>query len=423
MLAKLAGLISSTFSLNLPYCMTIMLSAIPAAVTVMVVYLIVKHLTKNYTASVLAACVLLASGVFLSQATVVEEYTLSAMFLALAFWAYIKQGRSSKPLAALFIGLGLAVHIIILPIALLWLAVSYKEWRAWLKVIPITVLTGIAPYFLIVALLASQAPPLFAGYGFSWAVLNEYLGGTYVVGSLALIATPERLAVFLGIMVMSFGLAWIAIAKGLTKPRAPYIWLALIAIIFPAWYYITCLHSSTWTYLTWASPFLAILAGIGLSRLNIVHTKVVGIGTVGLMILAITFMNANVLTEREPVAKTFLNEMMSLPDGSAVIATRYAHRGFATYYAYSLGKDIIPIYYDNNDPNSEQILYLQYTEWLSDKYGIEGRTPLELAKDAMNKGKAVYIMEPRTELEKELASNVMYQRTGKYFYEVSGFAD
>lgn len=413
-LAKIAGLLP----FDLPATMAIMLSAIPAAVTVTFVYLILWKLTDKYWVSLAGAGILAVSAVFLSQATVVEEYALSTMFLTIAFWFYV---LDRKQMMALFLGLGLAVHIIVLPIAVLWFALNWREWRAWLKTVPMFVLSGVCPYILILVLMASSAPPLFAGNGLSLQALNEYMGGTYVVGTLALAATPERLGMFLGILILSFGMAWLPIGRSLMGGKNKVIYMALATFAFPAWYYITCLHASTWTYLTWASPFLAILAGIGLSKLSFKHLQVAYMGIIMLLLLNLTTMNANIITNNEPVAETFVGEMMELPDGSAVIATRYAHRGFATYYAYSLGKDFIPLYYTSLDPRGDMLLYRQYAEWVNDKWGIAGNDVIEMARSALAQGRNVYIMEPRTEQELVIAYCFDWEKVeGQYFYRVTG---
>ncbi|MCJ7761443.1 DUF2723 domain-containing protein, partial [Candidatus Bathyarchaeota archaeon] len=61
--------------------MTMMLSVLPAAITVAVVYLIVRARGHGQKLALLGSGILLACGIFLSQATVLEEYTLASMFV------------------------------------------------------------------------------------------------------------------------------------------------------------------------------------------------------------------------------------------------------------------------------------------------------------------------------------------------------
>lgn len=412
----LAKLVTNNDSTTLPIALTVFLSIIPATITILFIYIIVKKLTNNISIASLCALILLGSAVFLTQSTVVEEYTLATMFLTIAFYCFI---INKKQLTALFLGLGLAVHIVILPIAILWFISQYKHWRKWTKTIPTFVATGILPYGLILWLMSTDAPRLFAG-GLSWEAINSYLGGTYVVGSLALIETPERLGALIAFLLMSFGLSWIAVVKGFMKPRDNYIVLIIMTIAFPIWYYVTCLHSSTWTYLTFASPFLVIVAGIGLNRLNNKHFRAICIGTGILIILNTVLLNADKITTLNPVADEFLQEIMKVPDGSAVISTRYAHRGFATYYAYALEKDFVPIYYTAGNGGEEGELYLNYLEWIKKDFGLTGNNATELAISAKKQGRSIYIMQPRTELERLNSIFFDYNKnSGKYFYEVT----
>jgi len=203
--------------------MTILLSCLPAAVTVALVYLIVKHLTSKTTIALIGSAIVLGAGIFLTQATILEEYSIAVMFTVLAYLFYLKD---KKKLTALSMGLGSAIHILVIPIALLWLVLEKKNWRAWAKTLPIYIVTGILPYALIIYLMTTDAPRLLAG-GLSLEAINSYLGSTSVFGSLSIFGLPERLLGLTSLIIMSFGLAVIPLWVALKRPWATILnfWL------------------------------------------------------------------------------------------------------------------------------------------------------------------------------------------------------
>jgi len=381
-LAKIPG----ALPFNLPITMALVLSAIPAAVTVMLVYLIVWQLTNRALLAITSAVVLLGCGVFLTQATIVEEYCLSVMFVVAAFYFYI---NDRKYMTALFLGLGTAVHIVVLPIAVLWFFVSYREWRGWIKAMPIYIVAGILPYGLIVWLMASDAPRLYAG-GLSWGAVNNYLGGTEVVGTLSLTETPMRLLALVCILLFSLGIAWLSIMRGFRLADKRIALVVLPTVAFPMWYYITCLHPSTWTYLAWAMPFLAVMAGFGLLWERRLIVNVVLAGAILFVVANSYYLNADLISKRDPQALAYFENIMALPNGSAVVCDRYGWRGFAVYYAISEGKEITPIF---RDPDTPSDLYSNYIDWVHEKYGLSGSNAKELIEDATEKGLDVYVLE------------------------------
>lgn len=402
-LAKLVGMTP----FDLPIAMTAALSAIPSTITILLVFLIVKKLTDNEWYASVSSLVLLASVVFLSQSTIVEEYALSTMFLTLAFYMYI---LGHKKLTALSLGLGMAVHIFILPVAVLWLAVHYRTWREWVKPALVFAASGILPYTLILYLMASDAPQLFAG-GLSWESINGYLGGTYVVGSLGLNGLPERGLMFIAIMAVSLGLAWIPISKAV-KPLDTLIKMMIMVIGFSVWYYLTNLDFAVWTYLIFGMPFLAILTGIGLSRMSFNHLKVVAAGAFILLGFNAFFFNADIATRDNPQAQVYFNSTMRLPEGSAVISDRYGFYPFTIYYAYAEGKDIIPLFMP---PDDSVVLYDNYLEWVKNEYDLEGENIQEITENLIGT-RVIYILPPAVDSKFDEWQDIFEVKESILFY-------
>jgi len=370
--------------------MTIILSCLPAAVTVMLVYLIVKHLTGKKNIALIASAVLLGAGIFLTQATVLEQYSLAVMFVVLGYYFYLKD---KKWLVALSLGLGSANHILVIPIAALWLLLDRKRWRAWAKVIPLYTVSGLLPYILILWLMTTDAPRLLAG-GLSLQAINSYLGSTSVMGSLSIMSLPERLLDFAALIIMGFGLAIIPIRLAFKKPWAMHIKLLIMAIIFPVWYYLTCRDPTSWTFMAYACPFIAIAAGIGLAKINKTYVlKAVTISAIAIIMLNSIFLNADVLAKANPKAQDYYNEIQSIPDGSAIVIYRGGFEAMAMYYAFSEGKDIIPIFLTDYN-YEEDALYQYYLDWIHSEYNLKGNNTQHLTADALAQNIPVYVLTP-----------------------------
>lgn len=362
---------------------TILLSCLPAAITVTLVYLIVHKLTQKLWPALTSSVVLLGAGVFLTQSTVLEEYALAIMFLTLAYFFYLN-GR--RMLTAVALGLGVAVHIFILPIAFFWFVLQYKQWRLWLKPIAIFIVCGILPYSLILVLMASDTPRVLAG-GLNWLALDEYIFGIgkVIVGSLSLFEAPFRILAMTKILLMSIGLAFVPLYIGLKKPYDTKKLILLVIVCVSMWYHLTSLDPVSWTFMDFAFPAIAILVGIGLSKLTFAHMRIVLAGALVLIGLNVAFLNANVLTNQKPLAATYHYELCSLPDGSAVVTTAGAY-SLGLFYVMSEGKELIPIIYPYGDAQD----FPDHEAWMIDNYGVEGSNTLERTQYALDNGYDVY---------------------------------
>jgi hypothetical protein len=382
------GHIINLFDGNLPALMTIILSCIPSAITISLVYLITKHYT-NEKYALISSLSLLGCSIFLTQSTILEEYALAVMFVVLGFYFYIKD---RKKLTALALGLGSAVHIMVIPLAILWLFVEIKNWREWIKVIPLYIVVGILPYTLILWLLKYGEIPFLAN-GLTWQSLNNYTGSTSVVGSLSIYDFPKRALQFGALAIMSFGVALIPFFKGFSIKGNQFKIMA-ISILFSVWYYLTCFDPTTWTFMCYACPFVAIFIGIGLSKMDKNWiTNVVSVGACILIVLNCIFLNADKLSKMDEYdgATEYYNELMSLPDGSVVINNRGGFEGMALFYVISEGKDLIPIYFTTYG-YEDRVLYQNYLDWMNNKYGSNATNTQELAQYFMQQGRNVYIL-------------------------------
>jgi len=355
--------------------MTVLLSCLPAAITVALVYLIVREMTKVEWAGLIASGVLLTAGIFLSQATVLEEYAIAVMFVTLAFYFYLK---NRKALTVLCLGLGTAVHIIVLAIAVLWFAIHYREWRLWLRQTPIYFVSGILPYSLILLLMYLDTPRLIAGE-LSWGAINCYLGSTGTVGSTSLMEAPRRLLEFSQVTLLSYGLALVPASLSIRKPLDNRYKVIIVTIVFSFWLYITDKDPTTWTFTSYAAPMIAVLAGIGLTKLKKIHLKMVVAGICLLFLANSLLLNANILTNASPKATDYYSAVWELPDHSAVVLPGGGPHGLGLFYAMSEGKDVMPIFVSPPKYQSQRH-YQDYLIWLKSEWGVEGNNSTELVE-------------------------------------------
>jgi hypothetical protein len=365
-----------------PAVLTILLSCLPSAVTVGLVYATVRKLTGRELPAIVSSAVLLGCSVFLTQSTVLEEYALAVMLLTLSYWLYI---NDRKKLCALCLGLATAVHMFVLPIAIFWLILNYKEWK--LKPVLIYTATVAAFYSAILVLMYLPTPHLITGpltLTNAWSYFTTDAGA--VVGTLALTDAPVRLLTLIGILAMSFGLALAPVWYGLKRPYDKSKLILLAVIVFSFWYYATSLDPSTWTFLCFAAPPLAILCGTSLGKLALKHSYCVLACACVLVLINGVFLNAGTLTKAQPLAQTYYNELMSLPDGTAVVCDAGGY-GFGLFYVISEGKDLCPIVTQYADNKS------YYREYVSGQWSVGGSNADEMIADAIKDGRNVHYVD------------------------------
>jgi uncharacterized membrane protein len=372
---------------NLVWNMTLLLSVVPAAITVSLVYLIVKQVGLSDKLAILGSGILLACGIFLSQATILEEYSLATMFVSLAFLFYL---RGNRKLTALFLGLGTAVHIIVLFIALLWLFVTWQEWKGnKLKAVFIYLLGGIAPYTLILVLMALDTPKLIAG-GLSLSSLNAYLGSSGTIGKISLSETPERLLQAAEVLLLAFGIGLIPLWYGLKRPWSTSSKVMIVVICFCFWLYITDTDSSTWTFLMFGLPLATAAILIGISRLPRWTYGVTVISVIAFLFTNGYLLNANVLSKDRPVAMGYYQSVQELPDKSSVILPKGGPYGLGIMYIMAQGKDLTPIFLMKEEGWSNRG-YQDYLKWIQNHKRLPGDNWIQQIVFSLQQGRQTFV--------------------------------
>lgn len=378
----LLGELLYLFPVDLIQSMTIVLSALPAAITVALIFLIIRREVSEKVA-LICSLVVLGCGVFLTQSTILEIYSLTIMFITAGVYFY-QQG--SKKLWLLMMGLGSAVHVIVGIITITWLVIDRANWREYLKSSWVFILPMLT-YFHTLWTMSLDAPKLFAG-DLTLEGILLWAGGTDRIGTMAVVDIPKRAFDFSVVMLSSFGLALIPMWLGIKERKLYKLGaVSLTGSMLAVFLYVTNLDMITWTYIMFGVPFMALLVAYGLSKVN---AKLVTAGAVILIVLNAYFLNADLLTKKEPLATEFERAVMSVPDGSAVLIPAGATTGSGLFYLLSK-KDILPIIMNMKPTNAN---FKVYTDWVNDKYSVEGETTLELAQNAAFQGRNIYVASP-----------------------------
>ncbi len=373
---------------NLPSNHTVLLSALPAAITIWFTYLIVRHLTSKSCIALVASLVLLSTAVFLTEATITKGYALTGMFLTAAYYSYLRDWKCS---VAVLLGLATAVHMTVAFIALLWLLAD-RRWKMWFgKPLLLYVCCGILPYALIPILMALDTPRFLAG-SFTLSNLRSYWSGTSrsIIGMLSINDAPSRWWFVGRILVMSTGLGFIPLYTALRDIKKRYILVLIAAPMFMLWYVATCLDVQVWTYLSIGAPFVAVLVGIGLSKLEVYHTYVLTVSACILIGANSLFMNANLLTTRDPRAMSYKTALEALPDNSVVVVTPSAY-SLGLFYTIIDGKKLIPLVYPYLE---ESAAYgtKGYDKFLLRHYDVTWSDTLEGVQQSLDINRPVYFV-------------------------------
>jgi len=362
---------------------TILLSCLPSAISTGLVYSCTYKLTEKKKFGVIAALALMASAIFLSQSTIIEEYALAGMFVTLAVWFKINGKEKSVWLA---LGLASAVHFLIAIVSLIWFIVDAKEYRRNLRALPIYLACGALPYSYVFILMAMDTPRTAAG-SLDWQSLGEYFMGPAgrITGAISIYDFGGRLRDAGIILLTALGIGLIPLAVGLKKGFA-HKWLIFCPVVFLLVFWLTSFDRNNWTFLTMCMPIVAIFIGWGLSRMKRSHIAYVTIGTCVLLVTNSFMFNSNMLAQEYPVAQQTMNEIIKLPDRSVVIGiTRFSS---IALYCNTLGKDVVPLtpgYMDGEDKFDD------YITWIHEEYDLEGNNSFLLIENAWEDGRDVYL--------------------------------
>lgn len=398
--------------------MTVGLSCVPATITTIVVYLTIRKLGYSVRLAVTGWLVLMASAIFLSQATVLEEYAIASMFVSLAFYCYVS---GKKKLTMLFLALGTAIHIIVAPIAFLWIIVNGKQAREWLKPLVSIYIPVVAVFYGFILFLMWMDTPNYIAGDLSLGAINAYLGSTGTIGKISLHDTPQRLWEAVRILLMSYGVAIIPFIYAVKKPWSWLSKVLLITAVFSLWIYITDTDMTTWTFTTFGTPVIVVGVAVGLAKMPSWCMKAVAFCAVGLILANSVMMNADRITGEYSEAVPYYESVQQIPNGSAVVIPKGGAYGLGLIYAISQGQEIVPVFMQHKDGWTNQG-YLDYVEWIEEKEGVVGDDWIEQVRYCLENDKRVFVgysVQP-PEWQEELDSRYSMVDYNEYFKIITG---
>jgi hypothetical protein len=299
-----------------------LLSVLATMGTCLFVYLIVRNKLNRWYA-LLGTLIVGLSAIVISQSIIIETYPLATMLATGAFYFAMKK---KWYLTALFLGAGLAVHLLAFFVFFIFL-VGFKEYRKNWKALLITVSFGL--FYIYIPLASRNAPPMWLPVSGNFVVAqikDIWTTITGLVGQIAIYDVPKRLADTLCIVGVSLGFFALipAVAYFWRKKfyKDPLFWL----IIIPIGLFISELDMNTFDYTMLAIPFLAVVAMLGLNKMmasfKYAETCRVLVGLIIISVLGFGVFNANyfdigrTLDKNMSTTEYFTQELPKIPNGS-----------------------------------------------------------------------------------------------------------
>lgn len=251
-------------------------SALASGITALLLFVIARRYTPSRIKALVAPLVFCASGVVVSQATILDSYSLTTMLSVLAFYLHLTDKVKSKYLV-LALGIGIH-HLILFPLAYIWLADVAKRHKAKQKMFRPAMFLPALGFLFYIWIFAVNRPPynLISG-----DTLRDYatyfFGQGSLIGGLAMSSANEvirRAQDATLILSIGFGLSTLMIfptvwkhfkTKGIESIDNKILALLYIS---PIIYYVTDKDPQTYVYTVPAFAFGGLLAVQGIEWLT-----------------------------------------------------------------------------------------------------------------------------------------------------------
>ncbi len=352
------------------------------------------------TRNPIAPLVFLASGLVVSQSTIVETYAVITLIMVLSFHLHTKERHALKYLV---LALGLAIHHLPL-LVLVPLAVSDLTNGRNVRNIALVLLA--LPFYLYIPLFNSEPYIWTRGEGFK-DYLSYFSGQGGLIGGLAVFPIDdlsERLRCIGILLVGGFaaGLPLVLRAGWAEVHRHQYLLAVLVAV--PTLYYLTTLGAAAYVFMMPTFAFGAILLCKSLGR---TLTHIVTICTIVLIFLNVSLYDIGVSLDPDLSATGFRQQLEQIPNDSLIFTS---NRGWERGVIWLFNRD-----------NSTSIQSVQ-ANWLSNK-DRESRVSevfLALSLDRLyrselvepeTKGSAIVPWKPKSRSE---VADLLYPNSARY---------
>jgi hypothetical protein len=311
----------------------------------------------------ISALVYGGSALALSQNIIVESYPLLTMFVIGAFYFILKK---RLVIASLFIGASCAIH----PLALLSvipMLIVFREIRNWKY---LAIMGSFIVFYLYIPL--TNRPP------YMWHLPNDrgILGfikdtldtAKMLSGGLSIWDFPKRVLDMIGVFGLSIAvIGIIPLIYVFWKTRILkniLFWLVFLPVI----YYISDLAPQTYVYMQTAIVFAAVLIGIGLMKMRGYWIPVMGLASLGMLIVNVNYFDVGVTLDKEMSARKFWNELDRVKDGEILMAQQGWEWAMVFPYNKDNDRNIIPIC-------AGTLASEDYQKQVRDEYGIKFEIP------------------------------------------------
>jgi len=324
-----------------------MLSVLATMTAVVFIYLIVRSKTGNKRYGIAAGLVYGSSALVISQSIIIESYALVAMFGVIAYYFAEKK----KWLwAAVMLGAGGAVHHLIgIPIVVLLIA--NKELRSW-KCLGVMASFLLFYAFIPLSKYFGNPPEMWANTNLRSFFTDNLTTALMLIGGLSIWDLPKRIFDTIGLLGVSLGLAvlpmvwFLKIRHNDPNPirkkhwKEPLLWMFFLPIV----YYASDLSPQTYVYAMPSIAFGAIIAGIGLSRMNWRWTwAVAGIAVLMLGFNGNYFDVGRTLDPELSARKFYDEELAKIPDGQILLAQQGWEWAIIYPYNKDEGRNVVPV--------------------------------------------------------------------------------
>ena len=305
-----------------------MVSAIAAGATCLLLYVLAKRYTQGKWKAMIAPLVYCASGLVVSQATILDTYALVTFISVLAYYFHVTGKVRSKYLT-LACGIGIH-HLILIPLGVFWitdlgkniLAKKRGEKVGFVRPAMFLWLIGFVAY-LYVPIVNAEPYNWIKGSGFGDYMRYFFEQGN-LIGGLSVLEPDglQRLYDFVGITGLSFALSGLLILPGMYysyKKKSYEGRLLAFLTFFYLLYYATDMAPQTYTYMMPAFAFGGLLAVKGLEYITFKRLGwVVAISSIGLMIFNIQTYDIGRTLDKELQCSVYYQSLDDIPDGSVL---------------------------------------------------------------------------------------------------------
>lgn len=363
------------------FTMALMLSTIPSIITCIAVFYAVRKQTINKWAPFVATATLAGANVFLMQSIIVEVYALTAMVVTLSY-VFMIYGRYR--LAAIFAGLTLSMHIMAAPAALAMFVIN-KELRAYWKW---SIIIAVLMYaYVVVTSFVRDSLSTIDGSSFG---VMQYMIGTLADNTqwwlnLPAWEIPEKIWISLSLFSVAFGLSLIPMFVYFKDYRKSKLLLAMVVI--PVIYYFGCVLGLTSVHLMLAVPFLAVAAGLGVSKIKIPPYIIFAGSMVLLLTLPLNYDIGRTLDKHHSAEETYAS-FGTIEDRSIVVnlcrmkvsdevvlgSISGREQTMLIMYNDKYNKEMVPLnisrYSEDVDLPGIGNIGEKYRDWINDEYGV-----------------------------------------------------